>query len=96
MKMTPNIGIVNALIRITCGLTMLSVITSKMVKKPWKQSYWLIAFLSSMKVAEGIVRYCPMTAAYTNGKDMYNGLMDDFSIDEMNNHSENTQSFNPS
>ena len=96
MKITSNIGIMNALMRITCGLTMLSILTAKMVKKPWKQSYWFIAFLAAMKVAEGIVRYCPMTAAFTKSKDMYNDLMDDIVIDDLNSQSEETQSFNPS
>ncbi|OCA82980.1 hypothetical protein A8F94_17690 [Bacillus sp. FJAT-27225] len=61
MKVKQNIGIVNALIRITAGLTILSWCTSKMVKKPWRDSYLILAFLSAMKVAEGIVRYCPIT-----------------------------------
>lgn len=61
-----NIGVINALIRITFGLTMLSWATAKLVKKPWKNSYIIIAFLSAMKVAEGIVKYCPMTDLVQN------------------------------
>lgn len=60
-----NIGIIEALIRITCGLTMLAWATAKMVKRPWRESYLFIALLSAMKVGEGIVRYCPI-------KDLYN------------------------
>jgi hypothetical protein len=62
MNVKPNIGILNALVRITLGLTFLSWSTAKMVKWPWRDSYFLVAICSAMKVAEGIVRYCPMTA----------------------------------
>ena len=65
MKVQQNIGIINALIRITCGFTFLSWATAKMVKRPWNSgSYLLIAILSGMKIAEGIVRFCPLTALY--------------------------------
>lgn len=57
----PNIGILNAMIRITAGLSLLAYTTAKMVRKPWRESYWIIAMLAAMKVAEGIVRYCPVT-----------------------------------
>ncbi len=69
MNVRPNIGILNALVRITAGLTILAWSTSKMVKRPWKDSYLFIALLGAMKVGEGIVRYCPMTAAYEKGQD---------------------------
>jgi hypothetical protein len=61
LKIKPNIGILNALIRITCGLTILAWSTSKLVKCPWRDSYLLTALMGAMKVAEGIVRYCPIT-----------------------------------
>lgn len=64
MKGTENISIINALIRITCGLTILSWATAKLVKKPWRQSYLMMAMMGAMKVAEGIVRYCPLTDLY--------------------------------
>jgi hypothetical protein len=70
MNVRPNIGIINALVRITCGLTMLSWATSKMVKRPWRESYLIVAFLAAMKVGEGIVRYCPLTALYEEGQEM--------------------------
>jgi len=69
MNVRPNIGILNALVRITSGLTILAWSTAKMVKRPWKDSYLFIAMLGAMKVGEGIVRYCPMTAAYEKGQD---------------------------
>jgi hypothetical protein len=61
MNIKPNIGILNALIRITCGLTILAWSTSKLVKFPWRDSYLFAAIIGAMKVAEGIVRYCPVT-----------------------------------
>ncbi|WP_368997064.1 DUF2892 domain-containing protein [Caldifermentibacillus hisashii] len=66
MNVKQNIGIMNALIRITVGLTMLSWATAKLVKRPWRNSYLLIAFLAAMKVGEGIVKYCPMTDVIQN------------------------------
>jgi hypothetical protein len=64
MNIKPNIGILNALIRITCGLTILAWSTSKLVKFPWRDSYLFTAIIGAMKVAEGIVRYCPVTDLY--------------------------------
>lgn len=64
--MRPNIGIVNALIRITCGFTMLAWATSKLVKRPWNNSYIIVAMLGGMKVGEGITRFCPLTALFEN------------------------------
>lgn len=66
MNITKNIGIVNALIRITLGLTLLSWSTAKMVKFPWRDSYLFVALCGAMKVAEGIVRFCPVTALFEN------------------------------
>ncbi|GER68012.1 putative membrane protein YezF [Weizmannia acidilactici] len=61
MKIAPNIGIMNALIRITCGLTSLAWATAKLSRKPWCSTYLMVAFMGAMKVGEGIVRYCPVT-----------------------------------
>ncbi|MGN1386246.1 MAG: DUF2892 domain-containing protein [Bacillus sp. (in: firmicutes)] len=76
MKLQQNIGILNAMARITCGLTMLAIITSKMVRRPYKQSYIFVAAAAAMKVAEGIIRYCPMTDLFNKGKDMYSDTID--------------------
>jgi hypothetical protein len=62
----PNIGIINALLRITMGLTMLSWVTAKFVKHPRRDSYLIVAILGGMKVGEGITRFCPVTAVYNN------------------------------
>jgi len=60
----PNIGIVNALLRITCGLTILSWATAKMVRFPRRDSYIVVAVLGAMKVGEGITRFCPVTELF--------------------------------
>ncbi|MEK5440447.1 YgaP family membrane protein [Fredinandcohnia sp. FSL W7-1320] len=62
--MKPNIGMINALVRITCGFTMLAWATAKMVKRPWRESFIFVAMLGGMKVAEGITRFCPLTALF--------------------------------
>ncbi|MFE7064656.1 DUF2892 domain-containing protein [Sutcliffiella sp. NPDC057660] len=59
--MKPNIGIINALIRLTAGFTILAWIISKMVRKPHRDSYILVALLAAMKIGEGILKYCPIT-----------------------------------
>jgi len=102
MKVQSNIGIINAMLRITCGLTMLAYFTSKMVRRPYKQSYILMAALAAMKVAEGIVRYCPMTAMYNTGQSMYSEAMDNMMDtassfnDDMTSKDSNEQTYNPS
>ncbi|RAK15084.1 Protein of unknown function (DUF2892) [Anoxybacillus vitaminiphilus] len=60
--MKPNIGMINALIRITFGFSILAWTTAKMVKHPWRDSYIFLAMLGAMKVAEGVTRFCPLTA----------------------------------
>lgn len=65
--MKPNIGMMNALVRITCGLTMLAWSTAKFSKRTYRESYVVIMLLAAMKVAEGIVRYCPVTALIQMG-----------------------------
>ncbi|WP_458414929.1 DUF2892 domain-containing protein [Schinkia sp. CFF1] len=62
--MKPNIGIVNALIRMTFGFTMLAWATAKMVKQPWRDSFFWVALMAGMKIAEGITRFCPLTALF--------------------------------
>ncbi|BAQ10675.1 hypothetical protein OXB_2204 [Bacillus sp. OxB-1] len=59
--MKQNIGTVNALIRITGGLTLLAWSTAKMSweKPSGQQLIW--SMVGAMKVAEGMTRYCPMT-----------------------------------
>jgi hypothetical protein len=59
-----NINIVNALIRITLGLTVVAWSTVKLVKRPWRDSYLILTMIGAMKVAEGILRFCPLTLLY--------------------------------
>jgi hypothetical protein len=40
------------------------------VKHPWRDSYLFVALCGAMKVAEGIVRYCPITALYERYQEM--------------------------
>lgn len=75
MELKPNISILNALIRITCGLAMLAYATAKMVKRPWRESYFWLGLMSAMKVAEGIVRFCPLTYVYQMAKENCNVRM---------------------
>nr|WP_066299030.1 DUF2892 domain-containing protein [Bacillus sp. FJAT-29937] len=73
MNVKPNIGIVNALIRITIGLSVMSCASAKLVKRPWRQSNFIWVVLGAMKVAEGIVRYCPVTDLYRCGQERMKG-----------------------
>lgn len=73
MSVKPNIGIVNALIRITIGLTVLACASAKLVKRPWRESNLLLVMMGAMKVAEGIVRYCPVTDLYRCNQERING-----------------------
>jgi Protein of unknown function (DUF2892) len=85
MKIRPNIGILNALIRITFGLTILSWSTAKLVKRPSCQSYLWVALCGAMKVAEGIVRYCPVTDLLQNGQ------MNQHSLQKKSDHTESQE-----
>ncbi|OQP04164.1 hypothetical protein B1690_16460 [Geobacillus sp. 46C-IIa] len=61
-----NIGIVNALIRITFGLTVIAWATARFARRPWCTSYLFAVLLGAMKVGEGITRFCPVTALFDN------------------------------
>lgn len=61
-KLRPNISIINALVRITAGLTILAYGTAKLTRKRCSNSVLLFVMIGAMKVAEGILRFCPMTA----------------------------------
>jgi hypothetical protein len=73
MKVSSNIGIINALIRITVGFTILAWSTSKLARRPWRDSYLVMAVIGAMKVGEGILRYCPVTALFEKGGEGNNG-----------------------
>ncbi len=103
MKVSSNIGIINALIRITIGFTILSWSTAKLVKRPWRDSYLVMAMIGAMKVGEGIVRYCPVTALFEkNGEgNGFNGFkakdMLNFKnmLNKNGNGNENTKTTHP-
>jgi hypothetical protein len=69
LKYNKNVGIVNAYIRTAFGFTLLSWATAKMVKKPWCQSYLLVAIFAALNISEGIVRYCPIKDIFGIGQD---------------------------
>ncbi|WP_456276921.1 YgaP family membrane protein [Bacillus sp. AK128] len=66
--MKPNIGIINALVRLSCGFTMLAWATARMARKPHRERYFLVAMLASMKIGMGILRFCPFTYLYQNSQ----------------------------
>lgn len=64
--MKKNVGLCDAYLRITFGLIGLAY--SIACASRHKGSFpWAMTLLSAMKVAEGVVRYCPMLAML--GKD---------------------------
>jgi hypothetical protein len=58
----PNIGIVQALIRIAAGISMVGYATAALVTKPKQLTAHLTLLAGAIKIAEGIVRYCPSMA----------------------------------
>ncbi|WP_243387406.1 YgaP family membrane protein [Bacillus kexueae] len=81
----PNIGIVNALIRITVGLTALCWACTKYMKTPWRDSLLLFIMAAAMKVGEGILRFCPVTFLFESYMDYEEDYED-----------EDAMTFNPS
>src|SRR5690606_10697146 len=63
--MKKNVGTWDALMRITVGLVGVSWAISRMARWPYRTSFWTrsVLWLSAMKVAEGITRFCPMLFA---------------------------------
>jgi Protein of unknown function (DUF2892) len=86
--MRQNIGMLNSMIRIIAGLTLLSVYTAKLTRRPYKESYIFVIMMAAMKVAEGIVRYCPVTELLHKSKEM-NDM-------ELGNITKEGSPFNPS
>ncbi|MDA3130398.1 DUF2892 domain-containing protein [Aliibacillus thermotolerans] len=58
--MKPNIGIVNALIRITCGLTMVTWAGAELTRRRSNGWHLFCVLMGAMKVGEGITRFCPV------------------------------------
>lgn len=64
--MKSNISLVNALIRIACGLTVISWSTARLTRRPYHNSYLFMTMMGALKVAEGITRFCPLTLLMQN------------------------------
>lgn len=98
--MKPNIGLVNAMIRMTFGFTILAWVTAKMVKRPWRDSYFWVAMIAGMKVAEGITRFCPLTALFEKyqGSERCNSVSekcdDNYNTDNNTNSTTNSNNNN--
>ncbi|WP_096187013.1 YgaP family membrane protein [Evansella halocellulosilytica] len=56
-----NIGVINAIVRITCGFTLFAWALSKMVRRPYDTMPLFTVIMGAMKIAEGITRFCPLT-----------------------------------
>lgn len=64
--MKQNISVLNAIMRITCGLTAVAWATSRMARRPGRLVFLCVAMMGAMRVAEGILRYCPVTDVLKN------------------------------
>lgn len=77
-RIKPNIGLINAFIRLTCGFTLLAWGTSKLIKRPYSTTPIVVVMMAAMKVAEGITRFCPLTYLFEERmEEMTNGNDDD-------------------
>lgn len=76
--MQKNVGTMDAVIRITFGLLGLAYGAGRMSRRPYKTP-GLLMFLSAMKVAEGVTRFCPMLKMMgisTRREDMLRMMLD--------------------
>ncbi|UCZ53796.1 DUF2892 domain-containing protein [Bacillus shivajii] len=86
----PNIGIINAIVRITFGFTLFAWALSKMMRRSSRTEpmpLFTVA-MASMKIAEGITRFCPLTYLFEENMrhehhDHYE-IEDDFEISPVN------------
>ncbi|HJV45437.1 MAG TPA: DUF2892 domain-containing protein [Bacillota bacterium] len=62
--MKKNVGTLDALIRITFGLLGLTWGISRIVRSREHKFPLFITFMSALKVAEGVVRFCPGLALF--------------------------------
>ncbi|MDF2947539.1 MAG: hypothetical protein K0S51_2218 [Bacillales bacterium] len=67
--MRPNISIINALVRLTFGFTLLAWVTAQLTKRNHSNAMWMFAIVAAMKVGEGITRFCPLTFIFDRYKD---------------------------
>jgi hypothetical protein len=59
--MKQNVGTLDAMIRIMLGFIGLAYSIARLMRHPYR-TYPLMVFLSAMKIAEGITRFCPLLA----------------------------------
>lgn len=75
--MKKNVGTIDAITRITIGLTGVAWGTARMVHNPHGNLPMLVTLASAMKVAEGVTRFCPMLALFnTSSENMMNNMTD--------------------
>lgn len=66
--MKPNLNNIEAIMRITCGLTGLAWSTARLSRRCLSPFSIMIATMSAMKVAEGVTKFCPIKALYNETK----------------------------
>ncbi|WP_033543773.1 YgaP family membrane protein [Planococcus sp. CAU13] len=66
--MKQNIGTIDAMLRISLGLTVLAWYIAKMSRQQPSGTQLLVSLMGAQKVAEGITRYCPLTDAVKSMK----------------------------
>jgi hypothetical protein len=66
--MKPNLNNVEAIIRITFGLTGLAWSTARWSRRRCSPMAMWLAIMSAGKVAEGITKFCPLKALYRDEK----------------------------
>ncbi|CAM4305903.1 MarR family transcriptional regulator [Bacillus manliponensis] len=81
--MKQNIGTVNALIRITIGFVLFGCSTAKLVRKPWCTWSQIMLWIGAMKIAEGIIRFCPIVEVFKISKYMNFMNMSDMKMPSM-------------
>ncbi|WMT28582.1 DUF2892 domain-containing protein [Bacillus aerius] len=59
--MKPNLGLMEALMRIACGMALCTVAGSLYARKPWSKMLLLGIILGGLKLGSGILRFCPVT-----------------------------------
>ncbi|RWZ57982.1 DUF2892 domain-containing protein [Halobacillus fulvus] len=72
--MKQNIGTINSFLRITAGLSMLTLLTIRSIRREDASVHPMLIVLSAMKVAEGITMYCPLTEAFEEMSEERDGV----------------------
>jgi hypothetical protein len=84
--MKKNVNTVDAIVRITVGLTGVAWGTARMVHQPHRSFPMVVTMLSAMKVAEGVTRFCPMLALFnTSSREVAEDVADMADMANMQN-----------